>query len=291
MSDREAMKEALRLLTKQESGDLRWQVSDACDILRARLAAPRPEPVAFDFRKAFRRAFDLGQLYGDDADRDSRAAHNRADKYRQEFDALRADALAHIAPPAVAPEPGFWGRAASRQLDINKRLSKALIGCVEHMEHSNPQGRAAYLAAREALRTAPPAAAPRPEPEKERAETDTPARRVADTEKSASSTPEVYPEKRHPGYVIGNHWLETAYERLCAGEAEDAILEDYELVREPRLRDLRLNDARYKWLKSRAEDYDGHVCFGDVKYPAPIPDRSPFDAIDSAIDAAMGDKT
>jgi hypothetical protein len=68
-------------------------------------AAPRPEPVpvAFDFRKAFRRAFDLGQLYGNDADRDSRAAHNRADKYRQEFDALCADALAHIA--LAAPEP------------------------------------------------------------------------------------------------------------------------------------------------------------------------------------------
>ena len=45
MSDRAAMKEALRLLTKRESGVLRWQVTDACDILRAALAAPRPEPV------------------------------------------------------------------------------------------------------------------------------------------------------------------------------------------------------------------------------------------------------
>jgi hypothetical protein len=57
------------------------------------------------------------------------------------------------------------------------------------------------------------------------------------------------PEKRHPGYIIGNHWLETAYERLCAGEAEDAILEDYELVREPRLRDLRRDAERYRWLR------------------------------------------
>lgn len=77
----------------------------AFEHLRTHLAAPRPEPVAFDFRKAFRRAFDLGQLYGNDADRDSRAAQNRADKYRQEFDALCADALAHTAPPAAAPEP------------------------------------------------------------------------------------------------------------------------------------------------------------------------------------------
>ena len=56
------------------------------------------------------------------------------------------------------------------------------------------------------------------------------------------------PEKRHPGYVIGNHWLETAYERLCAGEAEDAILEDYDLVREPRVRDLRRDAESWRRL-------------------------------------------
>ena len=55
---------------------------------------------------------------------------------------------------------------------------------------------------------------------------------------------------------------------------------------------LRRDAERYRWLKSRAEDYDGHVCFGEVRYPAPIPDRTPFDAIDAAIDAAMQeDKT
>ena len=37
--------------------------------------------------------------------------------------------------------------------------------------------------------------------------------------------------KRHPGYVIGNHWLESAYERICAGEAEDDVLRDYDVVR------------------------------------------------------------
>lgn len=46
MSDREAMKEALRLLTKCAGVSRLWQVTDACDILRARLAAPEPEPVA-----------------------------------------------------------------------------------------------------------------------------------------------------------------------------------------------------------------------------------------------------
>jgi hypothetical protein len=55
---------------------------------------------------------------------------------------------------------------------------------------------------------------------------------------------------------------------------------------------LRRDAERYRWLKSRAEDYDGHVCFGEVRYPAPIPDCTPFDAIDAAIDAAMQeDKT
>jgi hypothetical protein len=96
-------------------------------------------------------------------------------------------------------------------------------------------------------------AAPRPEPEKERAEVAAPARSgVAQTEEIDSFTPEAYHEKRHPGYIIGNHRLETAYVRLCAGESEDAILEDYELAREPRLRDLRRDAERYrrllKWL-------------------------------------------
>ncbi len=31
---------------------------------------------------------------------------------------------------------------------------------------------------------------------------------------------------RHPGYVIGSHWLETAYSRICAGEAEADVLRD-----------------------------------------------------------------
>lgn len=56
---------------------------------------------------------------------------------------------------------------------------------------------------------------------------------------------------------------------------------------EPEQNVLRRDAERYRWLKSRAQDYDGHVCFGDVRYPAPIPDRTPFDAIDAAIDAAM----
>ena len=38
-------------------------------------------------------------------------------------------------------------------------------------------------------------------------------------------------DKTHPGYVIGSHWLETAYSRVCAGEAEADVLRDIGLVR------------------------------------------------------------
>jgi hypothetical protein len=70
------------------------------------------------------------------------------------------------------------------------------------------------------------------EPEKERAETVTSARCVAGSEKPASSRDESYrtteppakPEPVHPGYIIGSHWLETAYSRIAAGESEAAVL-------------------------------------------------------------------
>ena len=43
---------------------------------------------------------------------------------------------------------------------------------------------------------------------------------------SVYTLPAAAPEKRHPGYVIGSHWLETAYSRICAGEAEADVLKD-----------------------------------------------------------------
>ena len=89
-------------------------------------------------------------------------------------------------------------------------------------------------------------------------------------------------QPRHPGYIIGNHWFETAYERLCAGEAEDAILEDYELVREPRLRDLRRDAERYRWLRDKAPP--------DIGDMASVRDSHDPSEIDAAIDAAMEEK-
>jgi hypothetical protein len=32
------------------------------------------------------------------------------------------------------------------------------------------------------------------------------------------------PDATHPGYIIGSHWLETAYSRIAAGEAEAEVL-------------------------------------------------------------------
>ena len=84
-------------------------------------------------------------------------------------------------------------------------------------------------------------------------------------------------QPRHPGYIIGNHWFETAYERLCAGEAEDAILEDYELVREPRLRDLRRDAERYRLLR-RGQRWSVINGIGDALRA---------EELDAAIDAAM----
>ena len=51
-------------------------------------------------------------------------------------------------------------------------------------------------------------------------------------EAAAISSALAAPEPTHPGYVIGSHWLESAYSRICAGEAEANVLRDYGLIRE-----------------------------------------------------------
>ena len=76
------------------------------------------------------------------------------------------------------------------------------------------------------------------------------------------------PEKHHPGYILGNHWLETAYERVCAGEGEANVLRDYGLMREEaflmgvghlkaeneRLRGLLTDASKAVWM-----NYDGEL--------------------------------
>ena len=38
--------------------------------------------------------------------------------------------------------------------------------------------------------------------------------------------------KRHPGYIVGDHWLQAAYTRICTGETEDEVMTDYGWQRE-----------------------------------------------------------
>jgi hypothetical protein len=104
-----------------------------------------------------------------------------------------------------------------------------------------------------------------------------------------AAAPAAPPEPvRHPGYVIGNHWLETAYSRVCAGEAEDAILEDYEVVREPRLRDLRRDAERYRWLRGEHSRIDPCIK-ANAKYRLERQSSTWVNIhdLDAAIDAAM----
>ena len=75
------------------------------------------------------------------------------------------------------------------------------------------------------------------------------------------------PKQEHPGYVIGSHWLETAYSRVCAGEAEADVLRDMGWERADEA--LRRDAERYRYLRG---------C-----------DPSGFsgETLDAAIDAAM----
>ena len=50
--------------------------------------------------------------------------------------------------------------------------------------------------------------------------------RKQDKAATALRTALAAPPVTHPGYVIGSHWLETAYSRICAGEAEADVLRD-----------------------------------------------------------------
>jgi hypothetical protein len=34
-----------------------------------------------------------------------------------------------------------------------------------------------------------------------------------------------------PWYILGDHWLEVAFERICAGDNEDDVMDDYGWVR------------------------------------------------------------
>jgi len=52
---------------------------------------------------------------------------------------------------------------------------------------------------------------------------------------------------RRPGYIIGDHWLEVAFGRICAGDSEQAVLADYGW--------MQLTDAERQAIKVAERDY------------------------------------
>lgn len=79
-----------------------------------------------------------------------------------------------------------------------------------------------------------------------------------------------------------------AYEDAKQGQAAEILHYQREFHRyKDQVAALAEDAERYRWLRTQVEDYDGFGCLPDIPYPAPIPDVSPFDKFDSAIDAAM----
>jgi len=105
------------------------------------------------------------------------------------------------------------------------------------------------------------------------------------------------PDATHPGYIIGSHWLETAYSRICAGEAEADVLRDCGWERVTDAEALRRDAERYRYLRNR----DPKEVFGKSGEAAGVwidweDDMAGLqlltgDDADAAIDAAIGDKT
>ena len=136
-----------------------------------------------------------------------------------------------------------------------------------------------------------------------------------------TAPPSAAPEPTHPGYVIGSHWLETAYSRICAGEAEADVLRDIGLVRitdgtvetadihaiVDRQEALRRDAERYWWLlnwlvktglltweRCRIDTPESFRDWWILRKPKVIDGSSLIgygETEDAAIDAAMEDKT
>ena len=111
------------------------------------------------------------------------------------------------------------------------------------------------------------------------------------------------PDATHPGYIIGSHWLETAYSRICAGEAEADVLRDIGLVREEAFltgvahlkaenEALRRDAERYRWMRGEHSRIDPCIK-ANAKYKLERQSSTWVEIhdLDAAIDAAMGDKT
>ena len=107
-----------------------------------------------------------------------------------------------------------------------------------------------------------------------------------------AAPPTAAPESTHPGCIIGSHWLETAYSRVCAGEAEADVLRDCGWERVTDAEALRRDAERYRWLRgehSRIDPCIKAVC----KHPLQRQGHTwaEIHDLDAIFDAAMGDKT
>ena len=120
-------------------------------------------------------------------------------------------------------------------------------------------------------------------------------REAAEALRTALAAPR--PEPTHPGYVIGSHWLETAYSRVCAGEAEAEVLKDCGWERVGDAEALRRDAERLNWVRVELfrPIWDGATdkpcewhLRDDYKHTIQRMQGNNFRA---AIDAAMEDKT
>lgn len=153
--------------------------------------------------------------------------------------------------------------------ELAEEVLEALIEARALLYDGRKQDKAAT-----ALRAA--LAAPRPEPEP-----------VA-----LAHCPYTPPPSAHFGYVLGDHWLETAYSRVLDGEAEAEVLKDCGWERVTDAEALRQDAERYRWLRGEHSRIDPCIK-ANAKYKLERQSSTWVNIhdLDAAIDAAIGDKT
>ena len=157
-------------------------------------------------------------------------------------------------------------------ITLPREVVKLALDAFEAVMPFSTTQRELKIRAVEALRTA--LAAPEPEP-------------VA-----LAHCPYTPPPSAHFGYVLGDHWLETAYSRVLDGEAEAEVLKDCGWERVTDAEALRRDAERYRWLRgehSRIDPCIKAVC----KHPLQRQGHTwaEIHDLDAIFDAAMGDKT
>ena len=153
--------------------------------------------------------------------------------------------------------------------ELAEEVLEALIEARALLYDGRKQDKAAT-----ALRAA--LAAPRPEPEP-----------VA-----LAHCPYTPPPSAHFGYVLGDHWLETAYSRVLDGEAEAEVLKDCGWERVTDAEALRQDAERYRWLRGEHSRIDPCIK-ANAKYKLERQSSTWVNIhdLDAAIDAAMKEGT